>query len=136
MSDAIAGKEPRGPIERSARSAVIQLHNQTSAILQLQQDTLTLEHGEWVIYPPANIYPGQIGSWQTDSNGFMTGTEGRCTYQFIAGSTIANVKLHWDNPYVGGNSYSIGVTPPPYSGDYSGGSGDNSTVTYKVYRIA
>lgn len=130
--------EKRGPIERSARSVVCQLQNQTSVILMLLQDSLQLEHGEWTVYPPQNIYPNQLVQWQSDSNGFMTGTEGRCTYQFIAntgsGPVIGNVKLHWDNPYVGSNSYSIEVTPPPYDGDYDGGGGDNSTVTFHVYR--
>ena len=128
--------ETKGPVEKSARSVIVKLENQTSAILMLQQDTLFLDHGEWVIYPPQNIYPTQTAEWRTDSNGFMTGTEGRCTYQFIAGSQIANAKIHWDNPYVGGNSYSISVVPPPYSGKYDGGSGDNATVTFHVYRVA
>ncbi|WP_437802483.1 hypothetical protein [Sorangium sp. So ce693] len=43
--------------------------------------------------------------WSAESDGFMTGTEGRVTYRGSSGS----VTLYWNNPFVGGNDY--GATP-------------------------
>ncbi|MFH8408786.1 hypothetical protein ACH4FX_28915 [Streptomyces sp. NPDC018019] len=39
--------------------------------------------------------------------------------------------MKWNNPYVGGNSYQCSV-PAGYRCDRSGGSGNNTSVTFVV----
>ncbi len=118
----------------SDRSVNASMLNDTNVTLRLLTSSISLPHGEWVTYPPANLAPGDTARWQTDSDGFMTGTEGSFTYQFIyigeSEPSIETVKLYWDNPYVGGNGYSISCSVPAFKTGYSGGDGDNATVTY------
>lgn len=120
----------------SARSVNASVKNESRVNLQLLTSSISLPHGEWVSYPEARLSPNDTTSWQTDSDGFMTGTEGSFTYQFIYdgpdGPSIETVKFYWDNPYAGGNGYSItcSVPKPAFDVSYSGGSGNNATVVY------
>jgi len=119
----------------AARSVTVNLKNNLTVRLKLDTSSLKLPHGEWDSYPPSVIGPKETGTWETESDGFATGTEGYCTYLFAAGDDIGTVQLHWDNPFVGSNSYGINVDPnPPYFGDHTGGSGDNATVTFSVQK--
>ena len=117
--------------EESARSVTAYLNNQTSFTLTLKSSSL--QGGEWVIKPPATIAAGQKGKWQSDSDGFMTGTEGNCVYRLSDGKT--ECKAHWNNPYTGSNSYSLDVDNPTYKGTYDGGGGDNATVNYYLSKV-
>lgn len=116
----------------SARSTVAKLQNNSGRTLYLDSTSIQLAHGEWVTYPPEKIPNGQTGQWQTDSDGFMTGTEGRLQYQFADDDGIENVRVYWDNPYIGNNGYSITVSAAGYKVGYDGGSGDNATVNYYI----
>ncbi|MFJ8471138.1 aegerolysin family protein [Kitasatospora sp. NPDC094011] len=78
--------------------------------------------------PRGNIPPGRSGSWQSESDGFMTGTEGEVQY-LLAGA--GNVTVHWNNPYTGSNSYSC-TAPAHYTCSRTGGGGDNATVAFTV----
>ena len=72
-------------------------------------------------------------SWESESQGFMTGTQGYVVYTMLDGSTT--VTINWDNPYWGSNEYSIvidGLHKSNYSGSYDGGSGDNATVNFTL----
>ena len=120
----------------SARSVKATLHNNTRFYLELLPDAMSLLHGEWTTYPPAQIAPGETGSWQTDSGGFMTGTEGSLKYQFVdtesTSPLIQSLKCYWDDPYAGGNNYSISSSTPDVKGSWTGGVGDNATVDYSA----
>lgn len=118
----------------SARSVRATFKNGLKVTLHLLNASLS--HGEWTTNPPASIAPGGTGEWQSDSNGFMTGTEGTCTYQFVyigeSEPTIQSVKLYWDNPFSGGNGYSITCSTPAIKVSWSEGNGDNATVHYTI----
>lgn len=100
-----------------------------------------LDHGEWTSQPPELI--GNLGIWESESNGFATGTEGRATYQLedVDGNRMGELTLHWDNPFAGSNSYDQSVDPaadpndasaPGYSIVRLGGGGDNASVTFRL----
>ncbi|MGK4002688.1 hypothetical protein WMF31_08695 [Sorangium sp. So ce1036] len=91
----------------AARSVVCTLINKTGELLSLA-DT-QLDHG---IFTPGKTPPATCNgaaSWSGESDGLMTGTEGRVTYKGPSGA----VTLHWNNPFVGDNDH--GATP---AGDY------------------
>ena len=122
----------------SARSTTVKVENYSSVKLQLDQASLQLEHGEWVTYPPKTIpaaqggEPGR-GEWENDSDGFMTGDEGRCAYHFVDRDLdIQTIRFSWDNPYVGSNGYQITTTSNQVKTSYEGGGGNNATVTYYI----
>ncbi len=113
----------------SSRSTTVKLINNTPATLKLTNAKLS--HGVWSqnMYPPETINGNSDGIWMSESDGFMTGTEGTVTYALPNGA--GNVVIHWDNPYVGSNSYSDSV-PSGYQISRSGGGGDNATVTFTL----
>lgn len=108
----------------SARSVTITVINRTSQPLGCGD--AVLDGGEWASYPADSIAPGTQATWRTQSNGFMTGTEGRAT--FGSGSGPAGFTVNWNNPYIGSNSYSCSA-PTGFSCDRSGGSGNDSAIT-------
>jgi hypothetical protein len=63
----------------------------------------------------------------SESSGVATGTEGEVTYN-IEG-TSGSAHFHWDNPFIGSNSYDES-TPTGFKADRSGGDGDNATVNW------
>lgn len=92
----------------AARSVACTLINQTGEPLSLAGPP-QLDHG---ILTPGQAPPPSCGgsaAWSAESEGFMTGTEGRVTYRGPSGSVV----LYWDNPFIGGNEYN--ATP---AGDY------------------
>ncbi|MFJ5229956.1 SGNH/GDSL hydrolase family protein [Kitasatospora sp. NPDC088391] len=67
----------------------------------------------------------------------MTGTEGRVRYVtqncFTSSDDNRQVQLHWDNPYIGANSYDeTGSDYATFRVDREGGSGFNTFVTWTV----
>jgi hypothetical protein len=114
-------------VEAAARSVLITFHNQSKLTLEMAGGRLA--HGEWTHRPPKTIGPNQKVTWASESNGFMTGTEGTVTYRIKGGG---QVYLWWDNPYAGGNSYDASV-PAGYQLPNHGGSGDNARVDW-VFR--
>ena len=116
----------------SARSFYITLRNLTS--LDLNRKDLGLEHGEWgdggKDVPPEYIPAGGVSRWGSESDGFMTGTEGFVAYNSSAGQVVFN----WDDPYVGSNGFTVQV-PAGYGktiSDYHGNNADVSVVIYKL----
>ncbi|WP_437731442.1 hypothetical protein [Sorangium sp. So ce1335] len=114
----------------AARSVLCNLVNQTGEPLTFV-DPPQLEHG---ILTPGQEPPRSCAGtavWSAESDGFMTGTEGRVTYRGSSGS----VTLYWNNPFIGGNDY--GATP---GGDYflvrlqGPKVGSNVSATYVVDR--
>ena len=113
----------------SARSTTVKLQNTTDFTLTLIN--AELDHGIWSQnqYPPRTIGPKSEGSWMSESDGFMTGTEGSVTYQLS--DSKGNVYIEWDNPYIGSNSYKH-TAPAGFEISQSGGSGDNAVVTFTL----
>jgi hypothetical protein len=79
------------------------------------------------LYPPEKIDPHGRATWGSESDGFMTGTEGTTTYASSAG----DITITWDIPFAGSNSYSSSA-PKGYTLSHSGGSEDNAHVTFTL----
>ena len=120
----------------AARSTEINFFNGTFHTLTKIADDLS--HGEWTT-PPPNVIPPQTNvTWESESNGFLTGTEGTVTYQIsddlgdLGGVPPPfEVHLHWDNPFIGSNSYDESA-PTVFPLTRAGGGGDNATVNYAL----
>ncbi|MFJ1753819.1 aegerolysin family protein [Kitasatospora sp. NPDC088134] len=132
---ALAAETP--PVSRAAsRSTRVNLINNSGQILG--RTDAGLDHGIWTVrntstgahtlMPPSLINPSGHAFWQSESDGFMTGTEGHASY-VMAG--VGTVSISWDNPFSGSNSYSCNA-PTKHTCVRSGGSGDNATVTFTV----
>jgi hypothetical protein len=115
----------------AARSTHVVFTNHTDQPLgKLGQD---LPHGVWTngVEPPFTIAPGEKVEWESESDGFMTGTEGSTRYGI--GTTGGELTVHWDNPFVGSNTYDERVSPG-WTVLRSGGRGENATIQYDFER--
>lgn len=111
----------------AARSVSVSFTNKSNIVLILGGSSLL--HGEWTTEPPARIEAGQTVSWESESNGVATGTEDTAYYD-VEGLTIGSRSLfHWDNPFIGSNSYSESY-PETFKVSRSGGGGDNASVAW------
>jgi hypothetical protein len=113
----------------AARSVFVNFVN--NADVALIRDSGSLSHGIWTTQPPTRIEAGATVSWESESSGVLTGTEGEVTYKIETGpgQTDGSTHFHWDNPFIGSNSYDEAV-PVGYKADRSGGDGDNATVNW------
>jgi hypothetical protein len=112
------------------RSVQATLVNQTSNDLQLSSSNLL--HGIFGNQPPNTITAGQSGSWEAESQGLATGTQGDVIYNF-ANNTATLVTLNWDNPFVGSSSYGGSVNNPAFILTTNVVTpGNNSTVIYTL----
>ncbi len=93
------------------RSVTSTLKNEGKHDLILE--STTLDHGIWSAagQPPARIAQGAEGRWGSESNGFMTGTEGTAIY--AVDGTGAKLTVYWDNPFVGDNTFTQSLAQPP-----------------------
>jgi Aegerolysin len=108
----------------AARSTLIRLHNRTP--YTLRRIDANLDHGAWTDphEPPPAIAPGSIVLIESESSGIGTGTEGTFRYASDGGGELY---FHWDNPFVGRNSYS--QSAPTNSGlCFGGGTGNNADL--------
>ncbi|MFD9338562.1 hypothetical protein ACFWBF_29805 [Streptomyces sp. NPDC060028] len=121
----VAEQQRTGPGILAARSTHVRLVNLTDRHWTFGEASLS--HGIWSSGLPEVIAPYSAGDWQSESNGVMTGTEGRATYSTANGP----VEVRWNNPFVGSNTYSCRV-PSGYSCQRFEGSGDNASVTFEV----
>ncbi|MFD8598334.1 aegerolysin family protein [Kitasatospora sp. NPDC059646] len=120
----------------AARSTTVKLNNWTGCTLT--RENWWLSHGIWTYEPPVHIYDGQQGSWASESNGFATGTEGYARfYADNCANPLLNsriIQVHWNNPYVGSNSYdSSGTDLKFYVPQPAGGSGNNATAEFSAW---
>lgn len=122
----------------AARSTVINVTNNSKYNLRLITSSQKLPHGEWITYPPDRITknstpngPGHA-SWETDSDGFMTGTEGECSYSFTDDDEIYDINIKWDNPFSGENTYSIHPDNDLVRCTYTADKGNNASVTFTI----
>ena len=111
----------------AARSVTVSFTNKSGVALVLGGTSLL--HGKWTTEPPARIEAGQTVSWESESNGFATGTEGTAYYDVEGLSILSRSLFHWDNPFVGSNSYSE-FSPETFKSSHSGGGGDNANVAW------
>ncbi|MGW3076425.1 MULTISPECIES: hypothetical protein [unclassified Kitasatospora] len=118
----------------AARSTEVLVVNWTGCELRLQNNWL--DHGIWTTAPDPIISDGKTGRWQSESNGFMTGTEGHVIYDAAncgnPGLNGKRVQLHWNNPYVGSNGYDTAGSDPMFGFAQSGGSGNNAAVYWTI----
>ncbi|MGX4734984.1 hypothetical protein ACI1MP_00490 [Kitasatospora griseola] len=125
-------------VTTAARSTAVKLNNWTGCTLT--RENWWLSHGIWTFDPPVHIYNGQQGSWASESNGFATGTEG---YARFFAENCANpvlnsrsIQVHWNNPYVGSNSYdSNGTDVKFYVPQPAGGGGNNATAEFSAWGL-
>jgi hypothetical protein len=112
----------------AARSIDATIANQTPHRL-IRTDSQAV-HGGFTTEAPAAVDPNAQGQFSMESNGFATGCEGYATYRMdgVAGT----LRLHFNNPYIGGNDYSATSTPAGYSCSRTGGEGHNAVVTFTV----
>ncbi len=123
----------------AARSTHVRLENATNRPFNLRRLDASLEAGEWTVKPPELI--GDFGEWESESDGFLTGTEGRVSYQIetIDTEVMGRVDVHWNNPFLGSNSYeatalpkATGPTEQGFSIGHVGGGGNNASVVFKL----
>jgi hypothetical protein len=94
--------------------------------LDLHLDGAHIEHGAFFVFPPHTIPLGGTGCTETANDTILTGTEGSATYiAFNQDTPIGEVLLYWDDPFIGGNSFSCTV-PPGYKCVGEPGSGDGN----------
>ena len=114
----------------AARSVFVNFVNNSD--VALTRGAGSLSHGIWTNEPPLRIEAGSTVSWESESDGFATGTEGEVTYNIEFGPgqlSTESAHFHWDNPFVGSNSYDDS-TPVLFKVDKTGGDGDNATVNW------
>jgi len=82
--------------------------------------------------PPArldndgDLAPGMI-KFESESNGFATGTEGTTSYT----SNKGNITISWDNPFAGANGFGVAV-PAGYVAEHTPIGGNNAYVTVTI----
>lgn len=111
----------------AARSISIVLHNTTDQDLTLTSSDLP--HGTWTNQPPDNIGPQADASWESESDGVATGTQGSVVYSI--GGSGDSVLIGWDNPFAGTNKFSINLSSG-YALYQSGWDGDNASIEYTL----
>jgi hypothetical protein len=111
----------------AARSVDVTFTNKSGVNLVLFGTSLL--HGEWTTEPPARIDAGQTVTWASESDGVATGTEGTAYYDIEGLDDSSRSLFHWDNPFVGSNSYSE-FSPDTFKSSHSGGGGDNAHVNW------
>jgi hypothetical protein len=117
----------------AARSVDCTLVNKTGEALSFSSADASLDHG---IFSPGREPPPKCdasAAWAGESDGFMTGTEGKVTYRGPSGA----VTLQWNNPFVGGNDYGASALGEYYIEHFTGPKvGSNVSATYVVNRKA
>ncbi|KAF4951374.1 hypothetical protein FGADI_7572 [Fusarium gaditjirri] len=108
-----------------ARSTSITIENRTSH--DFHDGFGSLVHGEWNQNVPAAIPKGQSADMGAESDGIMSGDEGWVHFKSDAG----DLKFHFDNPYIGSNSYDT-TGPDRFNITSSGGDGDECHITWTV----
>jgi hypothetical protein len=94
----------------AARTVKCLFYNRTDSVV-----TKTSENINWGIITdpwniPGSIAPHTVAEWRTESDGFMTGTEGFAHFSAFDGTGTNNIVAHWNNPFVGLNECSMDVT--------------------------
>ncbi|MFD3662791.1 GDSL-type esterase/lipase family protein [Streptomyces sp. NPDC058659] len=123
------------PPTGAARSIGVSFVNLTGCDLTLEWHALP--HGIWTATPPDLISREQGAAWGSESSGLATGTEGNIRYVtrncLETSDNNRQVQLHWNNPFIGSNSYDEnGSDFSTFRIDRQGGVGNNTTVIWTV----
>jgi hypothetical protein len=131
----------------AARSVQIQLANNTNFPLTLIASHLC--HGKWTngVQPPPTVAAKSQVSWESQSDGVLTGTQGWAKYYLVPSTGgMEQVLVSWDNPYVPASgtpwingSDSIYNISPPCGNDNTGGFASQGPSTFPdthQYQIA
>lgn len=117
----------------AARSVRIIFKNLTTD--SLTRKSMGLSHGIWSDNdsdsPPETITPKNSVMWESESDGFATGTEGFVSYKSDSWNGHL-LTIKWDNPFVGSNEFSVDP-PPGYDSNHTPISSNNATVTVLFY---
>ncbi|PNP76651.1 hypothetical protein FNYG_10070 [Fusarium nygamai] len=108
-----------------ARATSITIVNKTSQ--DFHAGSGTLQHGIWNNNVPDTIPKGQSADMGAESDGILSGDEGWVHYKSAAGE----MTFHFDNPYVGDNSYDT-TGPKSFNISSSGGDGNECHITWTV----
>ncbi|GAA2008604.1 hypothetical protein [Catenulispora subtropica] len=134
VSSASAAVAHPQPASSAARSVQAFVTNDSGCTMTLFSDSLS--GGIWTIMPEFTVPNGAATSWESESNGLWTGTEGVATYRL--GNCVdpaQNLKFavfHWDDPYATSNEYDNVGTSSGVHITRSGGSGNNAIVNWVV----
>eukprot|EP01084_Bolivina_argentea_P155125 270359_1 len=109
----------------ASRSVGVRIENKTS--VSFFRDGYSLSHGVWTNYAPQEIAPNSTVKFMSESNGFMTGTEGYVYYK----AKGEKIWLKWNNPYAGGNTFNH-YGSSSFNVSRRGGSGDNGYVYWTI----
>jgi hypothetical protein len=110
-----------------ARTTEVVIENSTDKLLI--RDSITIDHGE-ITTPPSNtIPPGTTGRLMTASHGVATGNEGTVRYKLQGVPGV--VSFHWDNPFIGANSFDSSA-PVGYKTDHTVGHANHTVVFFFV----
>ncbi|KAJ4251066.1 hypothetical protein NW762_011717 [Fusarium torreyae] len=92
-----------------------------------------VDHGVRDGHAPDVIKPQGEGKWSLKNDGVKTGCEGWMKWRI--GDNGPVVKLEYNNPFVGSNTYSCSVDSDDYVVQREGGTGDKATVKFTVDQI-
>jgi len=129
----------------AVRSFNIQFYNQTG--FPLTNTGAGLSHGEWSsnLSPPPSVAasgPSATPTFQSESDGIMTGTQGDAIYQVVDNSgTTSSIYIGWDNPYMGSTSFKALISTVPIDSNGNpissgGGSSFNATPSVSDYELS
>jgi hypothetical protein len=113
----------------AARSFAITLRNFMGQ--ELSRSNLSIAHGIFSdngnAVPPERIGNPARVSWQSESDGFATGTQGSVTYA----TPVGDVFIGWDNPFIGSNGLGVGV-PNGFVVEHGSIDGNDANVTITI----
>lgn len=123
----------------NSRVVIAVVLNNTDSVLTIPSGSaISTSAAGIIVYPQSPIPPGSTMLFANGESG--VGTQG--SVQFYAsrlGDPLIDnildpkklITLTWDNPYVGGNSYSASCSPP-YSVSWLGGDGDTAVIIFNI----
>lgn len=114
-----------------SRSVDVTFENYTSGTWNRTE--YYLAHGAWTKFPPEMIQGTRSWKWASESDGFMTGTEGHVWYELQGGNV--KFKVWWDSPYVGSSTYEFLITGHDagnYIGTHTDDTSSNANVTFTL----
>jgi len=122
--------EPVDPALRPDSICIVYGHINNTTPDTLTLSSADLEYGVWVTSPPEAIYPGEIGSFEADSQWLdFVGVQG--TLDYLLPGTPGSIIINFFNPYVGYDKFDISC-PAGIDCQWSSQSGYKATVNYLV----
>lgn len=111
----------------SARSTSWNITNATPFDWNLTSSKLS--GGVWGSNPPQIIKSGKFGSFRAESDGFMTGDEGKVEYTFSEGTFT----FYFNNPYLGACNYRV-ESPDSYDHATQQDTGNDQSLRSRCFK--